>query len=341
MKICMFSSKAYDEKFFALNNSTGLNHKSSSNTDNHIEISYLSSHLNEDTAYMARGFDVVCCFVNDSLNEKVLHTLKELGIKLVALRCAGFNNVDLKAAKTLNIPICRVPEYSPYAVAEHACALILDLNRNIHRAHNRIRENDYSLDGLLGFDLHGKNIGVIGAGKIGLAFINIMKGFGCNVLVYDPILKKTPTDNYFKRVTFEELLAQSDIISLHCPLTTDTQHLIDTQAINKMKPNVMLINTSRGGLIDTVAIINALKQKKIGYLGIDVYEEESEIFFEDLSDTFIQDDVFARLQTFPNVTITGHQAFFTKEALNKIAQTTLNNIVNYFSNTKAECNLIT
>lgn len=331
MKICMFSSKAYDEKFFSLNNS---------NTSEQLDISYFSSHLNEETVYMAEGFDVVCCFVNDNLNANVLKTLKKQGIQLVALRCAGFNNVDLKTAKELSLPVCRVPEYSPYAVAEHTCALVLDLNRNIHRAHNRIRENDYSLDGLLGFDLHSKTVGVVGAGKIGRAFINIMNGFGCNVLVYDPILKETNTDNNFTQVTFDELLMQSDIISLHCPLTTGTQHLINTQAINKMKPNVMLINTSRGALVDTVAIIKALKLKQIGYLGIDVYEEESEIFFEDLSDTFIQDDVFARLQTFPNVIITGHQAFFTKEALNKIAQTTINNIQNYFLDKPEDSNLV-
>lgn len=331
MKICMFSSKAYDEKFFSLNNS---------NTSEQLDISYFSSHLNEETVYMAEGFDVVCCFVNDNLNANVLKTLKKQGIQLVALRCAGFNNVDLKTAKELSLPVCRVPEYSPYAVAEHTCALVLDLNRNIHRAHNRIRENDYSLDGLLGFDLHSKTVGVVGAGKIGRAFINIMNGFGCNVLVYDPMLKETNTDNNFTQVTFDELLMQSDIISLHCPLTTGTQHLINTQAINKMKPNVMLINTSRGALVDTVAIIKALKLKQIGYLGIDVYEEESEIFFEDLSDTFIQDDVFARLQTFPNVIITGHQAFFTKEALNKIAQTTISNIQNYLSAKPEDSNLV-
>lgn len=337
MKICMFSSKPYDEKFFSLNS---LDTAQSTEKAENINITYLSSHLNEDTAYMAQDADVVCCFVNDNLDAPVLHKLKEQGVQLVALRCAGFNNVDLQAAKSLNLPVCRVPEYSPYAVAEHACALILDLNRNIHRAHNRIRENDYSLDGLLGFDLHGKKVGVIGAGKIGRAFINIMKGFGCNVLVYDPyITDKRNDNNNFTQVTLKELLTQSDIISLHCPLTADTHHLINTQAIESMKPNVMLINTSRGGLVDTVAVIHALKLNKIGYFGIDVYEEESEIFFEDLSDTFIEDDVFARLQTFPNVTITGHQAFFTKEALNKIAKTTISNIESYFSGKPENANI--
>ncbi|WP_077338698.1 2-hydroxyacid dehydrogenase [Pseudocolwellia agarivorans] len=329
MKICMYSSKPYDEKFFGLNNPKNL------------EISYFSSHLNEKTASMAQGFDVVCCFVNDNLNAEVLEQLKNQGVQLIALRCAGFNNVDLKAAKALNLPVCRVPEYSPYAVAEHACALVLDLNRNIHRAHNRIRENDYSLDGLLGFDLHGKTVGVIGAGKIGRAFVKIMKGFGCNVLVYDPFLKEQDVNDDFTQASLQTLLTQSDIISLHCPLTTDTHHLINTHAIESMKPNVMLINTSRGGLVDTVAIIKALKLKQIGYLGIDVYEEESDIFFEDLSDTFIQDDVFARLQTFPNVIITGHQAFFTKEALNKIADTTLTNVQNYFAGNLESANTVT
>ncbi|GHE77665.1 2-hydroxyacid dehydrogenase [Thalassotalea profundi] len=334
MKICMYSSKAYDEKFFNLNGQ----HQSAPLES--VEISYLSPHLNEDTAYMAQGFEVVCCFVNDNINAKVLQQLKEQGIKLVALRCAGFNNVDLQAAKKLNMPICRVPEYSPYAVAEHACALVLDLNRNIHRAHNRVRENDYSLDGLLGFDLHGKNVGVIGAGKIGQAFIKIMNGFGCNVLVYDPNLESNHNDNSFTQVGFNTLLKESDIISLHCPLTTATHHLINCETISYMKPNVMLINTSRGALVDTSAIIKALKLRKVGYLGIDVYEEESEIFFENLSDTFIEDDVFARLQTFPNVIITGHQAFFTKEALTKIAETTINNIHSYFSGMPENANLV-
>jgi D-lactate dehydrogenase len=324
MKIGMFSSKHYDQQYFSLTKTEPL------------EFSFLSPRLNEETVDLAQGFDVVCCFVNDNLNAKVLTKLKNQGVKLVALRCAGFNNVDLNAAKALGMPVCRVPEYSPYSVAEHACALILDLNRNIHRAHNRIRENDYSLDGLLGFDLHGKNVGLIGAGKIGMAFAKIMHGFGCNVLLYDPFIKSCD----YKMVSFATLLAQSDIISLHCPLTPESHHLINAQTIECMKQGVMLINTSRGGLIDTKAIIVGLKAKKIGYLGIDVYEEESALFFENLSDTFIQDDVFARLQTFPNVTITGHQAFFTKEALSKIAETTKNNIVNYFSGQRENANLV-
>lgn len=300
----------------------------------------MTPRLSEETVNLAEGFDVVCCFVNDNLDANVLRTLHNFGVKMVALRCAGFNNVDLKVAKEIGIAICRVPEYSPYAVAEHACALILDLNRHIHRAHNRIRENDYSLDGLLGFDLHGKTVGVVGAGKIGLAFAKIMSGFGCRILIHDPYLSKKDLPPDYIQVTFDELLVQSDVISLHCPLSKDTHHLIDEQAIELMKSNVMLINTSRGGLVNTVAIIKALKLRKIGYLGIDVYEEESEIFFEDLSETFIKDDIFARLQTFPNVIITGHQAFFTEEALSKIAETTESNILNYFSGKPELSNII-
>jgi len=329
MKMCMFSSKPYDQKYFSLNKIKDL------------DISFLSTRLSEETVNLAQGFDIVCCFVNDNLNAKVLTQLKSLGVQLVALRCAGFNNVDLKAAKKLSLTICRVPEYSPFAVAEHASALILDLNRNIHRAHNRIRENDYSLDGLLGFDLHGKNVGIIGFGKIGRVFAKIMNGFGCNVLVFDPYITNELQHSKLTQVSFDELLRQSDIISLHCPLTSETHHLINKNSVDSMKNGVMLINTGRGGLIDTLAIIEGLKSKKIGYLGLDVYEEESELFFENLSGSFIQDDVFARLQTFPNVTITGHQAFFTKEALTKITETTQSNIINYFAGRIEQSNIVT
>ena len=330
MKICLFSSKPYDQYYFDAVKS------------DEFSVTYLTLRLTATTARLANGFDVVCCFVNDQLNSEVLNQLNQMGVKLVALRCAGFNNVDLDAAKEISLPICRVPEYSPYAVAEHACALILDLNRNIHRAHNRVRENDYSLDGLLGFDMHGKNVGVIGAGKIGLAFVKIMQGFGCKVSVVDPVLYQTQNESHsFEVVSLDELLSNSDIISLHCPLTSDTYHLIDEVTINKMKTGVMLINTSRGGLADTSAIIKGLKSKKIGYLGIDVYEEESELFFEDLSDTFIQDDVFARLQTFPNVMITGHQGFFTKEALTKIAAITNDNIQHFIAGRLERVHMVT
>lgn len=328
MKICMFSSKSYDQKYFNLVK------------DHSFDVTYLSPPLNEATAVLAQGYKVVCCFVNDLLDTAVLIKLKEIGVELIALRCSGFNNVDIKTAGELGLVVCRVPEYSPYAVAEHACALVLDLNRNIHRAHNRIRENDYSLDGLLGFDLHGKNVGVIGGGKTGRVFMKIMTGFGCNIFVVDPVLKQKDLEENQLLVSLDELLEKSDIISLHCPLNSETHHLINTETIKKMKPGVMIINTSRGGLIDTAAIIRGLKTKQIGYLGIDVYEEESALFFEDLSDTFIQDDVFARLQTFPNVTITGHQAFFTKEALQKISEITKSNIVNFAAGRIESANVI-
>ena len=314
MKIAMFSSKRYDREFFDAADTVGY------------ELVYLSPRLGVDTVALARGADVACCFVNDGLDAEVLKQLKAAGVRLVALRCAGFNNVDLDAAKSLGLPVCRVPGYSPHSVAEHACALILDLNRNIHRAHNRIRENDYSLDGLLGFDLYGTTVGVVGAGKIGQAFARIMSGFGCKILVADPNETIEPNGADLRHVELDELLAESHIISLHCPLVRATHHMIDSAAIERMRPGVMLINTSRGALIDAAAVVKGLKAKKIGYLGLDVYEEESELFFEDLSNTFIDDDIFARLQTFPNVIITGHQAFFTREALTQIAEVTLRNI---------------
>ena len=314
MKIAMFSTKKYDQTFFSSQNSE-------------FDIRYIPARFNSETALLASECDAVCCFVNDRLDAEAITQLSKLNIKLIALRCAGFNNVDIETCKALNIAVCRVPEYSPYAVAEHAVALILDLNRNIHRAFNRVRENDYSLDGLMGFDLHGKTVGVIGAGKIGRAFIQIMQGFGCHVNVFDPYTKlELPK---VRNVSMEELLANSDILSLHCPLTTETYHLINDQTLALTKQGVMIINTSRGGLIDTRAVIRFLKKRHIGYLGLDVYEEEGNFFFEDLSDTLNEDDVFARLQTFPNVTITSHQGFFTYEALYKIAEVTLSNIKNF------------
>ena len=310
MKIAFYSSKPYDHVFFdALN-------------PGH-DLLYIKAALTLETTVLAEGCDAVCCFVNDIVNAEVLQRLAELNIKLVVMRCAGFNNVDVEAATALGICIARVPEYSPYAVAEHTVGLIMTLNRHIHRAHNRIRENDYSLHGLMGFDLHGKTVGVIGAGKIGLAFIRIMQGFGCRVIIFDPA--KTPVDGA-EHVTLEELWAQSQVVSLHCPLTPQTHHIVNVDSLAQMPKGAMLINTSRGGLIDTQAVINSLKSGHLGYLGIDVYEEEAELFFEDLSDVIIQDDVFARLTTFPNVIITGHQAFFTREALQKIAAVTFNNI---------------
>jgi D-lactate dehydrogenase len=326
MRITMFSSKPYDRLFFAPAAAPN-------------EILFLESHLTEKTVDLAAGSDVVCCFVNDVLSEAVLVKLKTLGVRLVAMRCAGYNNVDLAAAKQLELPVCRVPEYSPYAVAEHTVGLILALNRNIHRAHNRIRENDYSLNGLMGFDLHGKTVGVIGAGKIGRAFIDIMLGFGCKVLVSD--MAEDPTlvsrVNY---VNLEALWPACDIISLHCPLTPATHYIINEEALARMKTGVMLINTSRGGLVDTPAVIRGLKSGKVGYLGLDVYEEEADLFFEDLSNQVVQDDVFARLTTFPNVIVTGHQAFFTREALAKIAEVTLANINAFAAGAVADMTLV-
>lgn len=326
MRITMFSSKPYDRLFFAPAAAPN-------------EIVYLEPHLTEKTVDLAAGSEVVCCFVNDVLSEAVLVRLKDLGVQLIAMRCAGYNNVDLVAAKQLELPVCRVPEYSPYAVAEHTVGLILALNRNIHRAHNRIRENDYSLNGLMGFDLHGKTVGVVGAGKIGRAFINIMLGFGCKVLVHD-VNSDPALVGRVQYVSLEELWPASDIISLHCPLTPETQHLINAEALAQMKPGVMLINTSRGGLVDTPAVIRGLKSGQVGYLGLDVYEEEADLFFEDLSNQVVQDDVFARLTTFPNVIVTGHQAFFTREALAKIAEVTIANINSFAAGALAEVTLV-
>lgn len=317
MKVAVFSSKPYDEQ-----------HLSRVNQNIH-DLVFFEPHLNEQTAPLSQGFDAVCCFVNDTLSESVIYTLKDNGIKCIAMRCAGYNNVDLAACEQAGIAVLRVPEYSPYAVAEHAVALLLDLNRNIHRAYTRVRENDYSLNGLLGFDLHGKTVGVVGTGKIGLAFINIMLGFGCNVLCYDPNPNPEVEKTAATYVPLDALLATSDIISLHCPLLPSTKHLINRQSIEQMKPGVMLLNTSRGGLIDTRAVIDALKTGHIGYLGLDVYEEEADLFFENNSNEILIDDQFARLLTFKNVMITGHQAFFTKEALTAIADVTLKNLTGF------------
>lgn len=291
-----------------------------------IEVKFLESNLNEETAALAEGFDAVCVFVNDVVNAGVVHRLADLGVGTIALRCAGFNNVDLAAVKERGITVCRVPAYSPYAVAEHAMGLILSLNRRYHRAHNRVREGNFSLDGLLGFDVHGKTVGVIGTGRIGRIFIDVVSGFGVKILAFDTVLDDSVRQQGAEYVTLEELYRCSDIISLHCPLTPDTYHLIDDEAVSGMKKGVMLINTSRGPLIDSAAVIAGLKSGKIGYMGLDVYEEEGDLFFEDLSDTVIQDDTFVRLETFPNVLITAHQAFFTAEAVENIRRTTYANL---------------
>jgi D-lactate dehydrogenase len=315
MKVAIFSTKSYDRKFLT-----------AANSNHHHELLFFEPHLTHDTARLASECPAVCVFVNDQLDEKTLKTLFHQDTNLIALRSAGFNNVDLKIAAELGMTIVRVPAYSPYAVAEYAIGLILTLNRQIHRAYNRVREDNFSLDGLLGFDLHNRSVGIIGTGKIGVIVAQILKGFGCQLLAYD--LHPNPECEALgvKYTELAEIYAASDIITLHCPLSRETHHLINAQALAQMKPGIMLINTSRGALIDTKAVISALKSRKIGYLGLDVYEKESDLFFEDLSDAVIQDDIFQRLLTFPNVLITGHQAFFTEEALRNIAETTLSNL---------------
>lgn len=315
MKVAIFSTKSYDRTFF-----------DAANTSHHYDLVYLDTHLNKTTAPLAAEFPVVCAFANDILDATTLAILAEGGTYLVALRCAGYNNVDLQAAQSHNIKVVRVPAYSPHAIAEHAAALLLTLNRKTHRAYNRVREGNFSLEGLLGFDIHGLTVGIMGTGKIGIKFARIMRGFGCEVIACDPIKHPDSDEIGIRYVEPDELYALSDIISLHCPLTPDTHHLINTRAIQQMKCGVTLINTSRGTVIDTHAIIVGLKSGHIGNLGLDVYEEEADLFFEDLSNTVIKDDVFARLMLFPNVVITGHQAFFTRNALTNIAETTLQNI---------------
>jgi D-lactate dehydrogenase len=314
MKIAVFSAKRYDREFL-----------DAANAGRHT-LRFLEPHLNAETASLAAGFDAVCVFVNDTLDAPVLETIAAFGVKLIALRCAGFNNVDLAAAARLKLGVVRVPAYSPYAVAEHAVALILALNRKVHRAYNRVREGNFALEGLLGFDLRGRTVGVVGTGRIGTVFAHIMTGFGCNVLCYDPSPNPERLPKTAKLVQLDDIYEDADIISLHCPLTPQNHHLVNATTLAWMKNGVMLINTSRGALLDTRDVIAALKSGKVGALGLDVYEEEGDLFFEDLSSRIIPDDVFTRLLTFPNVLITGHQAFFTAEALQNIAATTLGNI---------------
>ncbi|MEB3180541.1 MAG: 2-hydroxyacid dehydrogenase [Nostocaceae cyanobacterium] len=315
MKVAVFSSKSYDRQFLNIANSN-YGH----------ELVFYETRLTSNTASLAAGFPAVCAFINDQLDATTLGIIAEGGTKVIALRSAGFNNVDLAVAAELGMTVVRVPAYSPYAVAEHAVALILMLNRKLHRAYNRVRDDNFSLDGLLGFDLHGSTVGVVGTGKIGQCFAQIMKGFGCHLLAYDVHQNPACLEMGVKYVDLPELLSASDIVSLHCPLIHETYHLINADTLQYLKPGAMLINTSRGGLIDTPAVISAIKSGKVGYLGIDVYEQEADLFFEDLSDTIIQDDVFQLLQSFSNVVITSHQAFFTRNALSNIANTTLSNI---------------
>ncbi|MHB8060451.1 MAG: 2-hydroxyacid dehydrogenase [Gaiellaceae bacterium] len=315
MRVAVFSSKPYDRQFLEAANAR-FGH----------ELVYFEPSLNDDTAPLAVGFGAVCAFVHDHVGRPVLEQLAGSGTDLVALRSAGFNNVDLEAADDLGITVVHVPAYSPYAVAEHTVGLILTLNRGIHRAHSRVRDGNFALNGLLGFDLHGRTVGIVGTGVIGEAVARILNGFGCELLAYDVRENAACLELGVRYVSLDELLAASDVISLHCPLTRDTYHLIDAEALDKVKPGVMIINTSRGALIDTQAAVDALKDGRVGSLGLDVYEEEDELFFEDLSNVVIQDDTFMRLLTFPNVIVTAHQAYFTSDALANIAETTLANI---------------
>ena len=315
MKVSIFSTKSYDRQFFT-----------AANAQYQHELTFLEPRLDRQTALLAKDAIAVCVFVNDEVDQATIEVLANLNVRLLALRSAGYNHVDVQAAKNLGIKLVRVPAYSPYAVAEHTVGLILTLNRKLHRAYNRVREGNFSLEGLLGFDLHDRTIGIIGTGRIGSIFAKIMTGFGCKVLAYDLYHNPECEAIAVEYVDLPQLLSQSDIISLHCPLSPETHHLINEEAIAQMKPHAMLINTSRGALIDTDAVITALKSSQIGALGLDVYEQESELFFEDHSDRILQDDTFARLMTLPNVIITGHQAFFTEDAMRAIAEITLANI---------------
>ncbi|MHC5164122.1 MAG: 2-hydroxyacid dehydrogenase [Planctomycetota bacterium] len=318
MKVTVYNTKPYVEQFFTRVNAP-FGH----------ELVFLGEHLTADTVSLAAGSKAICIFVNDTTDAAILERLKTVGVELIALRCAGFNNVDLEAAEKLGISVVRVPAYSPYAVAEHTVGLILALNRRIYRAHTRVREGNFSLDGLMGFDLNGTPVGVVGTGKIGEIVSKILTGFGCDLYAFDPNENPECLKLGVKYVSLDEIFARCCVITLHCPLIPQTHHLINDKAIEKMRDCVMLINTSRGALIDTKAAIKGLKSGRIGYLGLDVYEEEGDIFFEDLSNKIIQDDIFARLLMFPNVIVTGHQAFFTHNAVQAIAETTLANITAY------------
>lgn len=318
MKIAFFDAKTYDIPAFE--------HFASQNG---VTFKYFETKLNEDTAMLARGFDGVCVFVNDTVNAKVIDILCSMGIKIIALRCAGFNNVDVKYALG-KICVVRVPIYSPYAVAEHAIALLLTSVRRTHKAYIRSKDFNFSLVGLTGFDLYGKTVGVIGTGRIGKVFIDICKGFGMNVLAYDKYPSYEICDSKVKYVSLDELLENSDIISLHCPLTPETYHVIDAKAIEKCKKGFVLINTSRGALVDSDALLDGIKSRKVGAACLDVYEEESEVFFEDNSGHIMEDDTLARLITMPNVIVTSHQAFLTEEALSNIAEVTVENITEFF-----------
>ena len=323
MKVAFFSTQPYDKEYFERYNKQH-------------EIIFFEAQLNEQTVNLAKGCDAICGFVNDQLNASVIKSLRETGVKIIAQRCAGFNNVDLGAARENKIIVVRVPAYSPHAVAEHALALIMTLNRKTHKAYNRVREGNFSLHRLTGFDLYGKTVGVIGTGKIGQCFAHIMLGLGCKVLAFDLIANKDLEAAGIDYLPLIEVLKQSHIVSLHCPLTEQTKHLINDTTLGIMKNGAMLINTSRGALIDTKAVIDALKKGKLGYLGIDVYEQEEKLFFHDLSENIIEDDLIMRLLSFPNVLITSHQGFLTDEALTQIALITLQNLSDFEQGKKLE-----
>jgi D-lactate dehydrogenase len=314
MRVVVFSDKPYWNRFLTEANEA-FGH----------DLTFIDPALNSQTVALAAGYPAVCVFVNDQVDGAVLRSLRDGGTRVLALRCAGFNNVDLHTAAEVGIKVVRVPAYSPHAVAEHAVSLIVTLNRKIHRAYARVREGNMALEGLLGVDLHSKTIGILGTGRIGEIVGQIMHGFGCRILAHDPFPNEQ-VRQFAEYVPLDQFAAESDVISLHCPLTPETYHLVDADWLEQIKPGCMIVNTSRGALIDTQAAIQALKTGRLGSLGLDVYEEEADLFFEDLSDRVIQDDIFARLLTFPNVIITAHQGFFTQEAISQIATTTLANI---------------
>ena len=318
MRIAVFSTKSYDQEYFE-----------KYLKDYNYSFSFFETALNKNTANLSIGFDVVCVFVNDKLDADTIKILAKNEVRLIAMRCAGYNNLDIKSAKSNNIKVVRVPAYSPEAVAEHSTALILTLNRKTHKAYNRIREGNFSLKNLIGFNLFGKTVGVIGTGQIGAAFCRIMKGFGCKVIAYDISESAELVDLGVDYLSLNEVFKRSDILSLHCPLTPDTKYIVDEKSLSLMKKGVMIINTSRGALINTADVITNLSNQKIGYLGIDVYEQEADLFFEDLSESIIHDDLILRLNSFPNVLITSHQAYFTKEAMEEITITTLENIKSF------------
>ncbi|MDY3782451.1 MAG: 2-hydroxyacid dehydrogenase [Candidatus Faecousia sp.] len=316
MKVAFFDTKPYDMP--------GFDHYAA---DSNLEIKYFETRLNEDTVSLASGFDAVCVFVNDTVSAPVVEKLYEMGVKVIALRCAGFNNVDIRACQG-KLPVFRVPAYSPYAVAEHAMALLLTINRRTHKAYIRTRDFNFSLQGLAGFDLHGKTVGIVGTGKIGRVFADICRGFGMKILAYD---KFPVPDSGLTYVTLPELFREADIISLHCPLTDETRHLIDAASIAQMKEGVTIINTSRGALVNTEDLITGLKEKKVGAACLDVYEEEGDFFYEDFSGHIVRDDKLVRLISMPNVIVTSHQAFLTQEALDSIASTTVDNLTRFFA----------